>query len=197
MSSSAKDFISLKENNPITNTMPAPEFIPLEEPSNEGLRSTSASKRKYEAPTPDSDDSREFKRLRLGDGPGKSGSRDGSSSPLSTVPSENVPTQFGFNVLQVQRESYAGEYGLDYHRYALKELETAIERYESVNPDSLLDDDAIEFLIKKLEYNVLAKRGQVISFCPSTSSSSSTEAGPTSPGSEYVTMIFPRSKFLN
>lgn len=165
--------------------MSAPDYIPLDGSDSEGSKPTILGKRKSKTPTPDPD-SREQKRLRLGERPSRiSSGGNSSNSPLSTVPSENVPTELGFNVLQAQREAYAANYGPDYHKFALKDLKNAIERYENINADGHLDDDAINYLLKKLEENVNAKYGQTMTiFPPTTPRNENQETTP--PPSRYV-----------
>ncbi|KAK7745595.1 hypothetical protein SLS62_009772 [Diatrype stigma] len=157
--------------------MSAPDYIPLGGSDSEDSNSSTLGKRKYKTPTPDPD-TRERKRLRVGKRPSRiSSGRSGSSSPLSSVPSENVPTQLGFNILRAQREAHAAGYGLDYHRYALDNLKNSIQSYKDINADGHLDDDAISYLLRKLEENVNAKYGQTMTiFPPTTPSPTNTES---------------------
>ncbi|RYP51884.1 hypothetical protein DL768_002852 [Monosporascus sp. mg162] len=133
------------------------DYIPFgggsDEPNSPG------GKRKFETPTPGSE-TRESKRLRMGTRPVGISQRNSSSSPLSTVPSETVPTLHGFHVLQAQREAYEDNFGPDYHAYALKELKNAVERFENINADGLLDEEAINYLSSKLDDNILARHRQ-------------------------------------
>ncbi|RYO82983.1 hypothetical protein DL766_007035 [Monosporascus sp. MC13-8B] len=134
------------------------DYIPFEgdngEPNGPGC------KRKFETPTPDPE-ARESKRLRMGARPVGISHCNSSSSPLSTVPSETVPTQHGFHVLQAQREAYEDNFGPDYHAYAFKELKNAVERFENINSDGLLDEEALNYLSSKLRENILARHRQM------------------------------------
>ncbi|RYP07591.1 hypothetical protein DL765_009092 [Monosporascus sp. GIB2] len=133
------------------------DYIPFEEDN--GEPNSPGGKRKFETPTPDPE-AREFKRLRMGARPVGISHCNSSSSPLSTVPSETVPTPHGFHVLQAQREAYEDNFGPDYHAYALKELKNAVERFENINSDGLLDEEALNYLSGKLKENILARHRQ-------------------------------------
>ncbi|RYP63395.1 hypothetical protein DL769_006970 [Monosporascus sp. CRB-8-3] len=130
------------------------DYIPFEEDNDEP--NSPGGKRKFETPTPDPE-SRESKRLRMGARPVGIFHCNSSSSPLSTIPSETVPTQHGFHVLQAQREAYEDNFGPDYHAYALKELKNAVERFENINSDGLLDEEALDYLTSKIKENILAR----------------------------------------
>ncbi|RYP04507.1 hypothetical protein DL764_004408 [Monosporascus ibericus] len=133
------------------------DYIPFEEDNDEP--NSPGGKRKFETPTPDPE-TRESKRLRMGACPVGISHCNSSSSPVSTVPSETVPTQHDFHVLQAQREAYEDSFGSDYHAYALKELKNAVERFENINLDRLLDEEALKYLRSKLKENILARHRQ-------------------------------------
>ncbi|RYP63973.1 hypothetical protein DL771_009008 [Monosporascus sp. 5C6A] len=133
------------------------DYIPFEEDSDEP--NSPGGKRKFETFTPDPE-TRESKRLRMGGRPVGISHCNNSSSPLSTVPSEAVPTQYGFHILQAQREAYEDDFGPDYHAYALKDLKNAVERFENINPDRLLDEEALDYLSNKVKDNILGRHRQ-------------------------------------
>ncbi|RYP35547.1 hypothetical protein DL767_003801 [Monosporascus sp. MG133] len=150
------------------------DYIPFEEDNDEP--NSPGGKRKFETPTPDTE-TRESKRLRMGARPVGISHCNSSSSPLSTVPSETVPTQYGFHVLQAQREAYEDDFGPDYHAYALKELKNAVERFEHINPDGLLDEEALNYLRSKLKENILARHRQANSSSSQAPSSDDSSDG--------------------
>ncbi len=83
-----------------------------------------------------------------------------SSSPLSEVPSENVPTELGFNIIQIQREAYEKGFGQDHRAYALSELKAAVQRCERINANGLLDDDTYQYLLDKVRKTIRTKQMQ-------------------------------------
>ena len=174
----------------------------------------SSQKRKFEALSP-GDDYHNAKRLCIGERPAslggdsKNASDDGSSSPLSEVPSESVPTQLAYNILEAKREASENDFGDDHHAYALSELRKAVRRLESINANELLDHEAVRYLDGKLRETIDRKRRntpptsvpsytysktlQGCSFPTASRTSSGSEAGPTLDEDHYTRTHGPRS----